>query len=49
MEEKNCLKSEANITICNASASSKQADSEANVLVEKVKNKMVYDSQWSLY
>lgn len=45
MEEKNCLELETNITICNASVAPKQADSEANVLVEKVKMKMVYDSQ----
>lgn len=49
MEEKNSLKSETNITICSASVASKQADSEANVLVEKVKKKMVYDFQLSLY
>ena len=45
MEEKNCLKSLINKTICSASVASKQADSEANVLVEKVKKKIVYDSQ----
>lgn len=39
MEDKNCLKSEINKTICSASVASKQADSEANVLVEKVKKK----------
>lgn len=48
-EEKNYLKSEIHMAICSASVASKQADSEANVLVEKVKKKMVYDSQWSLY
>lgn len=45
MEENNCLKSEINNTICSASVASKQADSEANVVVEKVKKKMVYDLQ----
>lgn len=45
MEEKNCFESEISKTICSASVASKQPDSEANVLVEKVKKKMVYDSQ----